>query len=172
MCLGNPLPGQQWAARIFVNNLDYRYDQVGIVSFASSAAVNQPLTNQPALGTTAIGNSPETAGQTGSHGLQPGGSTNIAQGLSVAINALTDFAPSGRARDTAVGAIILLTDGSTTVRLGQTDPKSCSSQTLGCQDCINARSDVMAQARLAAEHGIVIYTIFVGDAAWEQNNAL
>jgi hypothetical protein len=167
-----PFARQQWAARYFVNNLDSRYDQVAVVSFSSSARVNQPLTNQFSLALNAIGQSPETVGQTGSRGLEPGGGTNIAQGISAAMNVLTSFAPSGNARDTAVGAIILLTDGSTTTRLGRTSPGSCSSYNLDCQDCVNARSDVIAQAQLAAQSGIVIYTIFVGNNTWERDNAL
>jgi hypothetical protein len=167
-----PFARQQWAARYFVNSLDPRYDKVGIASFSSSASLNQPLTNNLNLALMAIGNSPETAGQTGSRGLQPGGGTNIAQGLSAAMNALTDFGPSGPARDTAVGAIILLTDGSTTTRLGTTDPGNCNSFSLGNSDCVLARSDVIAQAQIAAQKGIMIYTIFVGDSAWEHDNAL
>jgi hypothetical protein len=173
-----PFARQQWAARYFVNNLDLRYDQVGIASFSSGATVNQPLTSNLSLALAKIGDSPDGSdgtnpvGKKGSRGLQPDGGTNIAQGISAALNALTDFGPSGPARDTAVGAIILLTDGSTTTRLGTTDAHNCYSQDLGNSDCVLARSDVIAQAQIAAQKGVVIYTIFVGDATWEHDNAL
>ena len=166
-----PFARQQWAARYFVNNLDSRYDQVAIVSFSSSAQVHQNLTNQYNLALNAIGYSPETPGETGSAGLRPGGSTNIAQGIAVGLGVLTNFAPSGPARETAVGAMVLLSDGSTTVRLGQTSPQGgCYSQNLPA--CAPARQDVMDQAQIAANSGIVIYTIFIGDSNWERDNAL
>lgn len=166
-----PFARQQWAARYFVGSLDARYDQVGVISFSTSAQLRQRLTNRFNFALNAIGDSQETPGNSGSRGLQPGGSTNIADGIAAGVNALTDFAPTGPARDTAVGAMVLLTDGSTTVRLGQTSPAAgCYSGNLSA--CSGARQDVMAEAQLAAQRGIVIYTIFVGDAAFEQGNSL
>lgn len=166
-----PFARQQWASRYFVSNLDSRYDQVGVVSFSSSAQIHQSLTSQLNLALNAIGDSPETPGRTGSRGLQPGGSTNLAQGLSAGLASLTDFAPSGPARDTAVAAMIVLSDGSTTVRLGQTSPAGgCYSGDL--PKCSGARQDAMAQAQTAASKGVVVYTIFIGDAVWERDNAL
>ncbi len=171
MCLGSRLPGSNGRRATSLIILT-RYDKVSICSFSSSATVNQKLTSTLGLALAAIGSSPETVGQTGSSGLRPGGGTNIAQGLSAAIFALTDFEPTGPARENAVGAIILLTDGSTTTKLGQTSPGSCSSTNMGSGDCIDARQDVVDQAQIAAARGIVIYTIFVGDATWENDNAL
>jgi len=173
-----PFADQQDAARFFIGKLDSRYDQVGIVSFStasscgpypsytSPARVHQTLTNQFNLALDAVGNSPQTIGQKGKKGLYPCGGTSLAAGIQVGITVLTSFPP---ARDTAVGAMILLTDGSATNRLDGSRPSGCDSQHLNM--CVDCRGDAMAQARIAASKGIVIYTIFSGSSQWGINEA-
>ena len=173
-----PFAMQQEAAHYFIGQLDPRYDKVAIACFSSSgynkscaglagACVVQQLTNQFADANNAIGSSPTVSGTRGVKGLVPLGGTAMASGIKEGLRALTTYPP---ARQDAVGAMILLTDGSPTHRLSG---GACS----GCDEnhpesCGLCRSDVMDQARLAASKGIVICTIFVGSAAWETQKAL
>jgi von Willebrand factor type A domain len=162
-----PFEQQQAAAHFFINQLDPRYDKVAVISFSDSATTLTNLTNAFTNAHIAIGYSPTTTGQIGMIGMKPTGGTAMAAGISAGIAALTNYT---YARQDAVGAIILITDGSATNRLDGSRPQGCNSGNLApCSPC---RDDVMAQARLAASKGIVIYTIFVGDAVFEQNNAL
>jgi hypothetical protein len=170
-----PFARQQWAARYFVGKLDPRYDQVSLVSFSTAegpngsapAKIQQGLTKNYNLVLDAIGYSPETPGEKGKAGLYPAGGTALAAGIRKGIEVLT---ADTNARANAVGAMILLTDGSATNNLDGTRPGSCNSSNLGpCSPC---RQDAMNEAQAAAERGIVIYTIFVGSTAYEQDNAL
>ena len=178
-----PFATQQAAAHYFIDQLDPRFDQVAIVSFSTAASdghlpsgmnsyssparVHQTLTSNFAAAHAAVGYSPMTPGQVGTKGLFPLGGTAMAAGIRVGLNTLTTFPP---ARKDAIAAMILLTDGSATNRLNGSRPSGCFSHDLPlCRPC---REDVLAEARVAAEKGVVIYTIFVGDETWEHDNAL
>lgn len=172
-----PFVMQQDAARYFIDQLDPRYDRIGIVSFSSkgynancgsaSACVNQRLTNNYAQAKNIIGYSPRTPGQVGVKGLMPWGGTAMAAGVQQGIAALTDPTYS---RDDAIGTMILITDGSPTNKLDGTADPGCDENTpSGCE---TARSDVMTQVRSAASRGVVIYTIFCGSTSWETQKAL
>lgn len=174
-----PFYEQQHAARYFVDHLDTRYDQVALVSFSSStndspyggypneARVHYGLTNNFEAVKDAIGFSPTDIGQAGEPGLFPAGQTNMAKGIQVATNVLIN---DPRARENAIGAIILLSDGSPTRTIGGSTPSGCSSSNPGA--CVQPRRDVRTQTEAAAQAGVVIYTIFTGSADFAQNHAL
>ncbi|MBX6772757.1 MAG: VWA domain-containing protein [Chloroflexi bacterium] len=173
---------QQDAARFFISQLDPRYDQVAIVSFSSActnpgqclqtytepARLHLALTNDLTAAENTVGFSPETIGQKGILGLVPSGGTALAAGLQMGITALT----TGNARSTAVGAMIVLTDGAANVRLSEKTETACFDNDPSAPACVQARQDVMTQAQIASDKGIVIYSIFVGDPSYEQRFGL
>jgi hypothetical protein len=176
-----PFADQQDAARYFIDKLDPRYDQLALVSFSSTVAsgdspygqytaearIHQALTTNFAAAKAAVGVSPRVNGQTGVRGLFPAGQTNMARGIDSALNALTTYPP---ARENAIGVIILLSDGSPTRTYAGTSPSGCSSSSPG--NCSTPRQDTMTRAQQAANSGVVIYTVFCGDAAFATNHAL
>lgn len=172
-----PFYQMQDAARLFIDQLDPRYDQISVVSFSSAegswsgqgeARIHLPLTNAMATAKDVIGVSPATGN--GTVGLRPGGRTNMAKGLELGIDTLLAFAPPGKARETAVGAIILFSDGAPTRTKSGTTPPGCSSRSP--ENCALARRDVMIEAQRAADNGIIVYTIFFAHRADEQHNGL
>jgi hypothetical protein len=172
-----PFYQMQDAARLFIDQLDPRYDQIGVVSFSSNegswsgqgeARIHLSLTSSLSAAKTVIGVSP--AAGNGVAGLRPGGRTNMAKGLELGIDSLLAFTPPGKARETAIGAIILFSDGAPTRTKGGVTPSGCSSSTP--QNCAPARRDVMVEAQRAADNGIIIYTIFFAHRPDEQNNGL
>ncbi|MCE5259196.1 MAG: VWA domain-containing protein [Chloroflexi bacterium] len=172
-----PFVMQQDAARYFIDQLDSRYDRISIVSFSSkdynescghsAACVNQRLTDDYNKAKRTIGYSPRTPGEKGTKGLTPWGGTAMAAGVEQGIAALTDTSYS---RDEAIGAMILITDGSPTHKLDGTLDSGCDENTPSA--CETARRDVMDEVRNAAANGIVIYTIFCGSSEWESEKAL
>ena len=174
-----PFYEQQYAARYFVDRLDPRYDQVALVSFSSAtndspyggyaneARVHYGLTNNFGAVKDTIGLSPIDIGRAGDPGLFPAGQTNMAKGIQVAMNVLTS---DPRARENAIGAIILLSDGSPTRTIGGSTPSGCSSSKPGA--CVQPRRDVKTQTEAAAQAGVVIYTVFTGSAEFAENHAL
>jgi len=173
----DPFSVQQTAARYFVSQLDDRYDQIALVSFSSpgssvygswySSRLRADLTHNLATVINAIGSSPLTEGQTGSPGLFPGGNTNMAAGIRLGVQTLTG---SSNARENAVPVMILLSDGTPTTRLDGSTPSGCNLQT--GTGCSVPRQDTMAQAQIAADSGVLIYTIFVGTPTFAQTQAL
>lgn len=174
---------QQAAAHYFIAQLDARYDKIAVVAFSSAgsnircgsspACIVQQLTNVYANADARIGFSPTTSGTTGCplpctvRGLVPLGGTAMSAGISAGLGALTNYT---YARQDAVGAMILLTDGSPTHLLtGVLDPGCTETNFTACSE---ARHEVMDQAQIAASKGIVIYTIFVGSPANETQKAL
>ncbi|MCL5026342.1 MAG: VWA domain-containing protein, partial [Chloroflexi bacterium] len=172
----DPFFQEQDAARYFIDHLDPRYDQVALVSFSTrnssdydpynnfgyatyNARIHYALTNNFSAVKDKIGYSPTTIGVSGIKGLFPSGKTDTAAGIQTGIQAVTGTG----ARDTAVGAVILLSDGVATARLDGTYPSGCDSS--HPQYCAACRQDAMTQAQAAANDGIVIYTIFVGTNA-------
>jgi hypothetical protein len=167
----DPFYKEQDAARYFISKLDVRYDKVGLASFSSSGTINKKLSSNLNDVATAVGFSPAQVGQKGWWGLVPGGSTNMADGIIAAVNAVTDTSVAGGARETAIGAIIMITDGSATVRRGNTGADAgCDSQHLS--NCSVPRQNTMEEAQKAADKGVVIYSIFVGSDEWETDNGL
>jgi hypothetical protein len=172
-----PFVMQQAAAHFFIAQLDARYDKVAIVPFSSAgyntscgsagACVVQNLTNVYANADNKIGFSPMISGQVGVRGLVPLGGTAMSAGINQGIAALTNYT---YARPDAVGAMILLTDGSPTHLINGSSPSGCGENNFAA--CASARQEVMDQAAIAASKGIVIYTIFVGSAAYQTQKAL
>ncbi len=172
-----PFYQMQDAARLFIDQLDPRYDQISVVSFSSNegswagqgeARVHLPLTDVMNAAKDVIGVSP--ASGNGVVGLRPGGRTNMAKGLELGIDTLLAFTPPGKARETAIGAIILFSDGAPTRTKNGTTPSGCSSSSP--QNCAAARRDVMIEAQRAADNAIIVYTIFFAHRSDEQNNGL
>jgi len=176
-----PFALQQDAARYFVSKLDARYDQVGLVGFSWDYAAHYQdpygrdynarrwadLTTNVSTVMDAIGSSPLVDGQTGDHGLYPGGNTNIAAGLSVGLAELTT---SPRGRENAVGVMILLSDGAPTTTLSGSRPSSCYEE--DSYGCWPAREDAIEQAQAASDAGVLVYTVFVGTPTHAQRYAL
>jgi len=91
----NKLRAAQDAARVFLGAVDFRQSRVGLVSFNQTAQLNHALTSDVAALRTAI------------FRLTAEGGTNISLPVELAIAELS----SPRRRQTALGVIVLLTDG-------------------------------------------------------------
>ena len=94
--VGQRIADAKEAAIGFVHLMNLAVDQVGVVSFHSTATLDQPLTQNIISVTQAIS------------GLVAGGGTNIASGMEVAES---EFLASGRHLVTSAPVIILLSDG-------------------------------------------------------------
>ena len=94
----------------------------------------------------------------------------MAAGLRQGLYELTRFPPGGNARESTVAAMILLSDGSPTRTLSGGSPVDCDST--HPEYCGDARNDTMDQAWEAANRGVVVYTIFVGDEESALDHAL
>jgi len=92
---GPKIEAARAAAVAFTAELDFRRVQAGVVLFDSGAALQQPLTNSAELLVRAAA------------AAQPGGGTNIAEGLRVARTELQGT----RARAGVAKAVVLMTDG-------------------------------------------------------------
>lgn len=175
-----PFSLQQTAARYFVSQLDARYDQIAVVSFSWDFAAHygdpygrdynahlwQGLTSNLSAAIDAIGDSPLTEGQTGDEGLYPGGNTNMAAGIQLGVQELTN---GTGARENAVPVMILLSDGSPTTLLNGTRAGDCEWDELACND---ERIATRVQVQAAADQGVTIYTVFVGTDMYARQYAL
>lgn len=92
---GQPIQDAKAAAKSFVDRMDLSMDQVGLVSFATSATLDQTLTQMAGPVRTAI------------DGLSADGTTNIADSLTLAQGELA----SGRHRAANQPVLILMSDG-------------------------------------------------------------
>ncbi len=95
MTEGNGITATRAAATAFLDAIDLAEDRVAVVAFNNTAALVQPLTNDPSAARAAIA------------ALQPLGGTDIAQAIEAAAAEL--FGPRGR--DDAKPVVIVLTDG-------------------------------------------------------------
>lgn len=134
MSVGGKLAAAKTAAKKFVDLLDPTRDQVGLVSFSSTAALSKQLTTDFVSVKNAISN------------LSAGGSTNIGDPIDKANLELE----SSRARSNSTKVEILLTDGRAN-RPGTTD------------DNPTAMALAVAKANEAAANGFILYTIGLGN---------
>jgi Mg-chelatase subunit ChlD len=141
-----PFTAVQQAAVAFTDKFS-NYDRLGLVSYSDTATADQPLSSS-------FG--PGSAFQNAILGLHPSGSTNIGHALEVA---RTHVAAIGGVPD-AVKVIVLLTDGIPNVYSnGVGGWIGCG--TFGCQQ---AKDYAIQQAGLAADAGILVFTIGLGDS--------
>lgn len=140
-----PMDTMRAAAISFVGDLDPEVDQVGVVSYSSSASspMEQTLTNDFVLATTAI-----------SDVSQPGGYTNIGDGMAKAISELR----SGRERGSTVKIIILLSDGEPTCRSNGSCGSSSSIVSAG-------KTYALEKADEANSYNFIVHTISLGSGA-------
>lgn len=130
----DPFNAVQDAAVDFSRNFSPMYDQISLVSYASSATTNLPLGSS-------FG--PGSAYETAVMGMVPGGSTNIGAALLLARGQLT----SPAAEIHAAKILVLLTDGIPNL------PTNTAT----------AHNYARQQAQLGADAGIRIYVIGLGD---------
>jgi len=130
----DPFNAVQAAAINFSRNFSPVYDQLALVSYGSTATTDRPLGRSFGPGSAF-----ETAVQT----LTPGSSTNIGAALLLARGQLT----GASSQSNAAKIIVLLTDGI---------PNLPTNATAG-------RAYARQQAQLAADAGIRIYVIGLGD---------
>lgn len=128
-----PFSAVQDAAIQFSRNFSPVYDQLALVSYASTASTNR------SLGT---GFGPGSSFETAVNGMKPGDSTNIGAALLKARDQLT----GSTAQTDAAKIIVLLTDGIPNLPTNETRGKEYAEE----------------QAQLAADAGIRIYVIGLG----------
>ncbi len=131
----DPFSSVQEAALDFAENFSPVYDQLALVSYSSTATVDEPLGNSFGPG----GDFEDAV-----EDMHPGGYTNIGDAISLGRQELTGS--SSRAEATRV--LVLLTDGV---------PNRPGNATTG-------QSHALTQAQIAADDGILIYVIGLGDA--------
>ena len=152
-----PLTDTKLAAQNFLTrlrNFPINGDRVGLVFYNDVAQIQQPLTDNFSLVTTAIGNA--TSGPSAS------GWTNIAAALCRARSEIN----SPRAGNRGARVVILLSDGKTNTRV---NPSTCT--TAGPAGIDNgqppgnlAEQQALSQARALGGDGVVVYTISLGNA--------
>ncbi len=158
------------AAKRFVGMLDYKYDQIGYVSYASDVTVRSELQCLRRLG--AQGCTPSVITGTVIAQLDAttaGGATNIGGGIQKGIEVLSTM--SGHyGRPGAAHIMILMTDG----RPNQTPDNICYTYNLIQKYGLTVPSNdserkgmecTLYYAERARNNSIVIYTITLGDSA-------
>jgi hypothetical protein len=134
-----PLTDAKEAAKAFVAMNNANLTRLGLASYAASASLDQPLTNQFHQVDAAI------------DGLVADGCTNAADGIRTAHRELT----GARSREDALRIMVFLTDG-------LPNYPQCSD----CRDyCPAAKQAARDRAMGAGGDGIVIYTIGLGSKA-------
>ena len=137
-----PITDAKNAAAYFVDLNTPNLSHLALVSYANDYTLNQPLTGNLAAVRSAIG------------GLTANGCTNAPGGLATAIGELN----GPRRRADAARFIVFLTDGLPNLGLSAAD--GCGSS---CPNyCPQAKTATRAQADLAVQNQIVIYTIALG----------
>lgn len=177
-----PMRASIEAAKNFVRRLDPRYDQVGYVSYNSTATVRNRLEclrrrgvdacvagYDPALGrssavieSTVIANLDSTTAT---------GGTNIGHGIMLGIDVLSNRVVGGQqnwGRPGAAHIMVLMTDGETN-QLGGVDP-ICYAQErwwprTGDLNRDRAKDCAIFYAMRARDNGVVIYSITLGATA-------
>ncbi len=163
-----PIRGAVEASKRFIRRLDPRYDQVGLVTYQSSATTDEKLQCVRRLGTdncdmtdfedTVIAKLDAT---------HAGGGTNIAEAMLKGIAVLSNT--SGQyGRPAAAHIMILMTDGEANVVDGVSS--ACYAQDYWPQNTGDSTRDrakdcVIYYTRLARDNGIVVYTITLGASA-------
>jgi Flp pilus assembly protein TadG len=149
-----PFTSVQNAAVTFANKFYPQYDQLGLVSYATTATLNSALTHTFGPGTPY--NSAIMA-------LTPAGTTNIGHALFRARCELL----SANSRADAARVIVLLTDGIPNVynnsplnACGSTSTWTSCGSSSGCAQATNFTT---TQAQLARDAGIVIHVIGMGE---------
>lgn len=156
------------AAKRFVGMLDYHYDQIGYVSYASDVTVKSELQCLRRLGRDNC--TPQVITNTVMAALDSttaGGGTNIAGGIKAGIQVLST--QSGHyGRPGAAHIMILMTDG----RANVVPDDACWQDTSLWPDIPGENSSerkakdcVIYYTRQARNNSIVIYTITLGDSA-------
>ncbi|MBN1259755.1 MAG: VWA domain-containing protein [Anaerolineae bacterium] len=134
-----PMTDAKAAASAFVDMNNPQIAQLSLVSYEASVRLRQVLTeNYPAVKTAIAA-------------LDADGCTNASGGIQKAIQELG----SSRSRDDALHVIVFLTDG-------LPNYPQCSD----CRDhCPAAKQAALNQAQIAANNGIIIFTISLGSKA-------
>lgn len=163
-----PIRGAVEAAKRFVQRMDPQYDQVGLVSYNTSATIRNELEcvrrRGPANCSMATFNSTVISSL---DALHAGGSTNIAHALKLGIDVLSNT--SGHyGRPGAAHIIVLMTDGEAN-QISGVDPV-CYAQdywphNTGDTNGDRAKDCVVYYARQARNNGIVVYSITLGSSA-------
>ena len=131
-----PMDSVKTAAKYFVDILDDNKDQVGVVSFATTASLDQNLTSN------------FTAVKTAIDSMTPYGWTNIGQGLDLAREELDN-----NRRNEAFPVIILLTDGIPNV-----------DENGNVNDENGGFAYALSAAQAAKDSGYTIFTIGLGSS--------
>ncbi|MCS7178504.1 MAG: VWA domain-containing protein [Anaerolineae bacterium] len=158
------------AAKRFVGMLDYRYDQIGYVSYSDSATIDSPLECLRRRGVANCNPSVITNTVVAAlNATQAAGSTNIADGILKGIDVLSTR--SGQyGRPGAAHIMILMTDG----RPNQVPNSTCYTYNLiqkyglsvpSREEERRGKECTLYYAEQARNNNIVIYTITLGDSA-------
>lgn len=153
-----PIRASVEAAKGFVRKLNPRFDQVGLVTYSSSASIRSKLQCVRRLGrdscdmdvleNTVIDELDDTHAD---------GGTNIAEGIQDGITVLSNRS-NQYGRPAAAHIMILMTDG-------EANTGSCGDSDDWPNDDERAKDCVIFRAREARNNGIVIYTITLGEGA-------
>jgi Flp pilus assembly protein TadG len=138
-----PFSAVKTAAKTFSGEFSPTYAHIGLVSYSTSATLNRPL------GTAFVG--PTSLYATSINGLLPAGYTNIGGAIARARQELT----SANARPGAQKVIVLLSDGRANVSSG--------GSICFFGSCTSAANYARTEATTAANAGIDIYTLGLGD---------
>jgi hypothetical protein len=163
-----PIRGAKEAAARFIERFDPRYDQVGYVTYSSSANIISELECVRRLGADNCTTDVIAANVTSRvRASNAGGGTNIPQGLRLGIDVLSSR--SGHyGRPGAAHILVFMTDGETNVLSGI--DSVCYGQDYWPQNGLGTTIDrskdcAVYYARQARNNGIVIYSITLGDGA-------
>ncbi|MBN1262062.1 MAG: VWA domain-containing protein [Anaerolineae bacterium] len=187
-----PIRGALEAAKKFVRRLDPKYDQIGYVSYSTTAAVESELQCLRRLGAGASEcvdrldeyHSSETIEETVIEDLDDtnaGGSTNIGDGIRRGIDVLSNK-PGHYGRPGAAHIMIVMTDGEANQcpprpGYGSGDDTGCNKggnpcyaedfypNNTGNQTYDRAKDCTVYYAQQARNNGIVVYTITIGGTA-------
>jgi len=135
--------------RVFVNQLDARFDRSGYVHFSTKGTLEMSMTNALGQVQNAIATSPDPS----AFGINDR-YTNIAHGFYLANQELVS---GGRAN--AKWVVVLLSDGVANRYCSGGETQACAGQG---SNSSTARARALAQADSAASHGIIVYTIGYG----------
>ncbi len=153
-----PIRASVEAAKGFVRKLNPRFDQVGLVTYSSSASIRSKLQCVRRLGRDNCDMDVlENTVIDELDGTHAKGGTNIAEGIEDGITVLSNIGDQ-YGRPAAAHIMILMTDG-------EANTGSCGSSDDWPNDDERAKDCVIVRAREARNNGIVIYTITLGEGA-------
>ncbi len=178
-----PVRGAKEATARFIERFDPRYDQVGFVTYSTDAQIRSELECVRRLGTDNCNESVIAARVTNQvRASNAGGSTNIAHGIGLGIDVLSN--QSGHyGRPGAAHIMVFMTDGEAnqcaplpngtldrSCSAPSSNPNPCYAQDFWPNNTGNSTTDrskdcVVYYARLARNNGIVIYSITLGEGA-------